>query len=46
MVGGNREVLKIAKKKYKVGAVVTVNKDMLLKDLQAAGVVKGLTNGF
>lgn len=46
MVGGNREVLKIAKKKYKVGAVVTVNKDMLLKDLQTAGVVKGLTNGF
>lgn len=46
MVSANREVVKIAKKKYKVGAVVTVNKEQLLKDLQAAGVVRGLTTEF
>lgn len=46
MVGGNREVVKIARKNYKVGCVVTVNKDQLLKDLQAAGIIKGLTTGF
>lgn len=46
MVGNNREVVKISKKQYKVGAVVTVQKEQLLKDLQAAGVIKGLTTGF
>ena len=46
MVSGQREGVKIAKRKYKVGAVVTVNKEQLLKDLQAAGIIKGLNTGF
>lgn len=33
-------------KEYKVGVVVTVMKDMLRKDLEAAGIVKGLSSGF
>ena len=33
-------------KKYKVTAVVSVAKDQLRKDLEQAGVIKGLSNGF
>lgn len=33
-------------KEYKVSAIVSVNKDQLRKDLQAQGIIKGLTNGF
>lgn len=33
-------------KEYKVGVVVTVMKDQLRKDLEAAGVIKGLSSGF
>jgi len=32
--------------KYKVGVVVTVMSDALRKDLEAAGVVRGLSSGF
>jgi len=32
--------------KYKVGVVVTVMSDNLRKDLEAAGVVRGLSSGF
>lgn len=32
--------------KYKVGVVVTVMSDQLRKDLEAAGVVRGLSSGF
>lgn len=45
MIGaGDR--LKIGKKKYKIGVVVSVQKDALRKDLEAAGIIKGLSSGF
>jgi hypothetical protein len=33
-------------KEYKVGIIVSVMKDALRKDLEAAGVVRGLSSGF
>ena len=39
------DVMKVGKE-YKVGVVVTVMKDALRKDLEAAGVIRGLTSGF
>ncbi len=33
-------------KEYKVGIIVSVMKDALRKDLEAAGVIKGLSSGF
>ena len=33
-------------KDYKVGAIVQVNKDNLRRELEQAGIVKGLSNGF
>ncbi len=33
-------------KEYKVGVVVTVMTDLLRKDLEAAGIIKGLSSGF
>jgi len=44
-VSGGTEVLKVGKE-YKVGVVVSVSKDQLRKDLEAAGVIKGLGTGF
>jgi len=38
--------VKIKGYKYKVGVVVTVMTDNLRKDLEAAGVVRGLSSGF
>ena len=35
-----------AGKEYKIGIVVSVNADALRKDLEAAGVIKGLSSGF
>jgi len=35
-----------AGKEYKIGIVVSVNVDALRKDLEAAGVIKGLSSGF
>lgn len=32
--------------KYKVGVVVTVNTNALRKDLEAAGIIRGLSSGF
>lgn len=40
------EVIKISKKEFKVGYVVTVSKDLLRKDLEVAGIVKSLSAGF
>ncbi len=39
------EVVKVGKE-YKVGLVVSVQKDELRKALEAAGVIKGLSSGF
>ena len=33
-------------KEYKIGVVVSINSDALRKDLEAAGIIKALTNGF
>jgi GTP-sensing pleiotropic transcriptional regulator CodY len=33
-------------KEYKVGIVVSVAKDALRKDLEDAGIIKGLSSGF
>jgi len=33
-------------REYKIGVVVSVSKDQLRKDLEAAGVIKGLSSGF
>lgn len=38
--------LKISRKEYKIGVVVSVRKDELRKDLEAAGIIKGLGFGF
>ena len=43
---GAGDVTKVGKKEYKVGIVVTVQKDLLRKDLEAAGIIKGLSSGF
>lgn len=39
------DVVKVGKE-YKIGIVVSVLKDPLRKDLEAAGVIKGLSSGF
>jgi sRNA-binding protein len=33
-------------KEYKIGVIVSVMKDELRKDLEAAGVIRGLASGF
>ncbi|MBR3647240.1 MAG: hypothetical protein IKN59_02500 [Paludibacteraceae bacterium] len=45
LVVGTEEILKVGKE-YKVGVVVSVQKDELRKALEAAGVIKGLNYGF
>ena len=47
-IDGNTEIRKIkgGDLKYKAGVVVTVNKDQLRSDLEAAGIIKGLASGF
>lgn len=40
------DVARISKKEYKIGVVVSVAKDALRKDLEAAGIIKGLSSGF
>jgi hypothetical protein len=42
---GAGDVVKVGKE-YKIGIVVSVMKDALRKDLEAAGVVRGLSSGF
>lgn len=44
-VPGSRSVVKVGKQ-YQISETVEVRKDELRKDLQAAGVIKGLTSGF
>ncbi len=39
------DVIKVGKE-YKIGVVVSVYKDQLRKDLEAAGIIKGLSDGF
>lgn len=44
-VPGSRSVMK-SDKKYKISAIYSVNKDQLRKDLEAAGVIRGLNSMF
>ncbi|MDR1542806.1 MAG: hypothetical protein LBS50_00050 [Prevotellaceae bacterium] len=44
-VQGSTERIKVGKE-YKYGAVVSVSKDLLRKDLEAAGIIRGLSGGF
>lgn len=45
VVGSSRSVKKVGKQ-YQVSATVTVNKEQLRKDLEDAGVLKGLNSYF
>lgn len=45
VMDGSAEVRKVGKE-YKVGVVVTVNKTMLRKHLEDAGIIRGLSSGF
>ncbi|MBR5332790.1 MAG: hypothetical protein IKV32_05815 [Muribaculaceae bacterium] len=44
-VNGSQKVIKSGKE-YKISAIVSVNKDQLVSDLKAAGVIKGLNSAF
>jgi len=44
-VSGSVERIKIGKE-YKYGAVISVSKDMLRQDLEKAGIIRGLSDGF
>lgn len=46
IVNGTDEIVKVGTGRYKVGVVVTVQKDQLRKALEAAGVIRGLNSGF
>jgi len=39
------DIVKVGKE-YKIGVVVSVSKDQLRKDLEAAGIIRGLSDGF
>lgn len=43
---GAKDIMKISRKQYKVGVVVSVRKDDLRKYLEAEGIIKGLSSGF
>ncbi len=40
------DVIKVGKKKYKMGIVVVVKTDELRKELESAGILKSLNSGF
>ena len=44
--GDSTPTVKKVGKEYKIGVVVTVMSDNLRKDLEAAGIVRGLSSGF
>lgn len=44
-IDGSVERIKIGKE-YKYGSVISVAKDALRKDLEAAGIIRGLSGGF
>ena len=44
-IDGSFERIKIGKE-YKYGAIISVSKGQLRKDLEAAGVIRGLSSGF
>lgn len=46
LVVSQYEIVKLAKKQYRIGATFSVAKEQLRKDLEKAGVVKELSSGF
>ncbi|SDK74737.1 hypothetical protein SAMN04488034_101320 [Salinimicrobium catena] len=38
--------MKIGRREYKIGVIVSVNKALLRRDLEDAGIVRGLSSGF
>ena len=40
------EIVKVGKNEYKVGYVISISKDQLRKDLEAAGIIRSLSSGF
>lgn len=46
IVEGTFERVKVTKRQYKIGAVVSVSKDQLRRQLEADGIIRGLSTGF
>ena len=46
IVAPNYEIVKVAKKQYRIGATISVAKDRLRSDLEDAGILKKLDAGF
>jgi hypothetical protein len=44
-IDGSIERVKVGKE-YKYGAIISVSKDLLRQDLEKAGIIRGLSNGF
>jgi hypothetical protein len=45
VVVGSTETIKVGKE-FKIGVIVSISKDLLRKDLESAGVIRGLSSGF
>lgn len=43
---GPGDRIKISKKEYKIGVIISVNVSALRKDLEAAGIIKNMSSGF
>lgn len=46
IIEGTFERVKVTKRQFKIGAVVSVSKDQLRKQLEADGIIRGLSTGF
>ena len=46
IIEGTFERVKVTKRQYKIGAVVSVSKDQLRKQLETDGIIRGLSTGF
>lgn len=46
IISGSYEIEKLKKKNYRIGAKVMVAKDQLRRDLENAGIIRGLSTGF
>ncbi len=46
IVEGTFERVKVTKRQYKIGAVISVAKDQLRKQLEADNIIRGLSSGF
>jgi len=44
-VGGTMDRVRVGNE-YKIGSVISVSKDMLRRDLETAGIIRGLSTGF